>query len=224
MMPALVPYSINCAASVTSEGKEKPKDHLRLVLLGAARVGKTAIVQQLLYNKFPTGYSATVEEMHRAEYEVDGCSLTLEILDTSGAYAFPAMRRLAISRGDYFVLVFSIDNGESFEEVGRLKESIFELRSPEVPMVVVANKSDLSNCRRVSKEIAETVVTIDWEKVYIECSAKTGYNVLDIFTELLLRAQIHYSLRRAVEKRRHSLPIPYKSNVANQKRNSCVIS
>ncbi|CAN8002404.1 unnamed protein product [Ixodes hexagonus] len=39
------------------------KDQYKLVVLGGARVGKTAIVHQFLYDEFPVDYFATVEEV-----------------------------------------------------------------------------------------------------------------------------------------------------------------
>ncbi|KAK8766992.1 hypothetical protein V5799_006231, partial [Amblyomma americanum] len=44
------------------KGGHLAKDHYRVVVLGAARVGKTAIVHQFLYDEFPVDYFATVEE------------------------------------------------------------------------------------------------------------------------------------------------------------------
>lgn len=59
--------------------------------------------------------------------------------------------------GDLFVLVFSMDSRESFEEVIRLREQILETKLsaisgssgrssrknlPKVPMVIAGNKSD----------------------------------------------------------------------------------
>jgi len=91
----------------------------------AARVGKSCIISQFLYDKFLSRYRETVEELHRGEYELqDGASLTLDILDTSGAFQFPAMRALSISTGDAFVLVYSIDDAETWEEVRRLRDQV----------------------------------------------------------------------------------------------------
>lgn len=54
--------------------------------MGAAKVGKSSIITQFLYNKFSPKYKRTVEEMHQGNFSVSGVNLTLDILDTSGAY------------------------------------------------------------------------------------------------------------------------------------------
>lgn len=94
--------------------------------MGSARVGKTSIISQFLYDKFLTRYRETVEELHRGEYELqDGASLTLDILDTSGAIQFPAMRTLSISTGGAFILVYAVDDEETWHEVVRLREQVW---------------------------------------------------------------------------------------------------
>lgn len=93
--------------------------------MGAAFVGKTQIISQFLYDKFTSRYRQTIEELHRGEYDLpDDSSLTLDILDTSGAFSFPAMRDLSISTSNAFILVFSIDSEESWSEVVRLREKV----------------------------------------------------------------------------------------------------
>lgn len=58
----------------------------KIVVMGAAKVGKSSIIQQFLYNTFPLKYKRTVEEMHHGYFSVSGVNLTLDILDTSGSY------------------------------------------------------------------------------------------------------------------------------------------
>lgn len=54
--------------------------------MGGAKVGKTSLINQFLYNRFSPKYKRTVEEMHQGTFSISGVSLTLDILDTSGAY------------------------------------------------------------------------------------------------------------------------------------------
>lgn len=93
--------------------------------MGAAFVGKTQVVSQFLYDKFSSRYRTTIEELHRGEYELpDQSTLTLDILDTSGSFSFPAMQDLSISTSNAFLLVFSIDSEESWKEAARLREKV----------------------------------------------------------------------------------------------------
>jgi small GTP-binding protein len=102
----------------------------------AARVGKSSIISQFLYDKFLPRYRETVEELHRGEYELqNGASLTLDILDTSGAYQFPAMRALSISTADAFILVYSIDDADTWEEVRRLRDQVSIYRVKYFPLI-----------------------------------------------------------------------------------------
>ncbi|XP_054707935.1 ras-related protein Rap-1b-like [Uloborus diversus] len=227
-MPSSHTPSLN---SVNENACYDIKGHYRLVLMGAACVGKTAIVHQFLYDYFPTEYMPTVEELYRGEYDVGNTGLVLDILDTSGTYEFPAMRKLAVDTGDAFILVYAINDDKSFEEVRRLKQMILEHKQSDVPIVVVGNKCDLEKQRMVQKEVADTIVTIDWENRFVESSAKEGCNIVKIFKEILVQANFPYDLNPAVQKRRTSLPLyalPKSNNnvIKNKKikRNSCAVS
>lgn len=54
----------------------------RVAFLGAAGVGKSSIIRQFVYEQFDVKYTKTVEELHRAEFTVDGVKITFDILDT----------------------------------------------------------------------------------------------------------------------------------------------
>ena len=112
-------------------------------MMGAAKVGKSAIITQFLYNTFSPKYKRTVEEMHHGDFNVSGTALTLDILDTSGSYDFPAMRELSIRSADAFVLVYDVNDVSTFEEVESLRTQILSVKGA-VPIVVVGNKVDLA--------------------------------------------------------------------------------
>ena len=111
--------------------------------MGASKVGKSAIITQFLYNTFTPKYKRTVEDMHRADFDVSGIQLTLDILDTSGSHEFPAMRDLHIQSADAFILVYDVNDESTFTELEALRQQIIDKKGENVPIVVVGNKIDL---------------------------------------------------------------------------------
>ncbi|XP_013180465.1 PREDICTED: ras-related protein Rap-2b [Papilio xuthus] len=182
----------------------------KIVVLGAAKVGKSSLITQFLYGTFSFKYKRTIEEMHHGDFNVSGVRLTLDILDTSGAYEFPAMRTLSMQSADAFILVYDITDANSFAEVRALRDQIHEVKaSTAVPIVVVGNKVDLAETgeREVEFHTTESVVTVDWENGFVEASAKDNINVSQIFKELLVQAKVKYNLSPALRRRRRqSLP------------------
>lgn len=120
----------------------------KIVVMGAAKVGKSSLISQFLYGTFSDKYKRTVEEMHQGDFCVQGVGLTLDILDTSGSFEFPAMRALSISSADAFILVYSVVDSASFEEARVIREQILETKGGVVPIVVVGNKVDLADEKR----------------------------------------------------------------------------
>ncbi|XP_070184821.1 ras-related protein Rap-2a-like [Littorina saxatilis] len=190
------------------KGKQGDKSRYRIVVMGAAGVGKSAIISQFLYDNFQNEYNQTVEELHQGEYDFNGVKLTLDILDTAGAYSFPAMRQLAISTSDAFVLVYSVDDEASFQAVTELREQIItEKGTEDVPIVIVGNKVDVGDEKRtLGRVTAESIVCVEWGNGYVEASAKDNVNIVGIFKEILRQSKIQYALSPAVRRRRQSTP------------------
>lgn len=134
--------------------------------------------------------------------------------------------------GDAFLLVFAVDDAASFEQVVQLRDEILSHNNKERrSIIVVANKADYSSdLWRIKRELAETLVSIDWELAYVECSAKDGRNIIEIFRRIMLQCKIPYELNERIvnKQRRKSLPVhntqPPLKDKALLKRNSCNVS
>lgn len=109
------------------------------------------------------------------------------------------MRRLSILTGDVFILVFSLDNRESFHEVQRLKQQIYETKSclknktkenVDVPLVICGNKGDREFYREVQRDEIEQLIAGDEQCAYFEISAKRNTNVDQMFQRLFTLAKL----------------------------------
>ncbi|XP_056263037.1 GTP-binding protein Rhes-like [Pseudoliparis swirei] len=198
----------------------KEKTEVRLAFLGAAGVGKTALIQRFLNDTFDPKHRRTVEELHRKEYEVAGVKVAINIMDTSGSYSFPAMRKLSIQSSDAFALVYAVDDPQSLDAVKRLRDEILEIKEDKfTPIVVIGNKSDCRKERQVSSEDVLSTVELDWNHSFLESSAKDNINVLEAFRELLQRANLPSRFSPALCRRRETFP-----KESRKRTKSCLIT
>ena len=98
---------------------------------------------------------------------------------------FTAMREQYMRGGEGFILVYTVTERRSFEEVRRFKEMIDRVRNYEqVPMVVVGNKRDLEHKRQVSTREGEAMAK-DFGCPFFETSAALRLNVDECFHEIV---------------------------------------
>ncbi|XP_020499604.1 RASD family member 3 [Labrus bergylta] len=202
---------------------------VRLVFLGAAGVGKSALIRRFLHDRFEHKYTRTVEELHVLECDMTGSGkMRLEILDTTGSYSFPAMRELCIRHSDAFALVYAVDDPGSLDEVKRLRREILELRvGKKAPITVVGCKSDLSEAEGRVLRTADVMATVEgeWDADFVEASARTGGNTVGVFSSLLQQMQVPRRLSPAVWRRRDTEPkAAVKRRPPLKKNHSCVLS
>lgn len=108
------------------------------------------------------------------------------VLDTAGQEEYSAMREQYMRTGQGFMLVYSVTDLKSFEFVRKLYQQVLRVKDVnEYPILLVANKIDLSNLRCVSEQQGRELA--DELKIpYIETSAKNPpVNVENAFHELV---------------------------------------
>ncbi|XP_076063682.1 ras-like protein 2 isoform X2 [Oratosquilla oratoria] len=134
---------------------------------------------------FATDYDPTIEDSYTKQCVIDDIVAKLDILDTAGQEEFSAMREQYMRSGEGFLLVFSVTDRASFEEMLRFHKQILRVKDrDEFPMLMVGNKADLEHQRLVSTEEAHTLAR-QFKIPYIECSAKIRMNVDQSFYELV---------------------------------------
>lgn len=107
----------------------------------------------------------------------------LDVLDTAGQEGYCATREQYMRNGDAFLLVYSVIDRTSFENIVYFYQSILRVKNAhQCPMILVANKCDLSHLRTVTKEQGHLLSNL-LKIPYIETSAKHCINVDLAFNE-----------------------------------------
>ncbi|CAH0715221.1 unnamed protein product, partial [Brenthis ino] len=157
----------------------------KVIMVGSGGVGKSALTLQFMYDEFVEDYEPTKADSYRKKVVLDGEEVQIDILDTAGQEDYAAIRDNYFRSGEGFLCVFSITEPESFDATQEFREQILRVKNDEnIPFLLVGNKSDLGEKRRVPLEACRERAAL-WQVPYVETSAKTRDNVDKVFYDLM---------------------------------------
>ncbi|KAM3867027.1 ras-related protein Rab-41 [Diretmus argenteus] len=104
----------------------------------------------------------------------------LQLWDTAGQERFRSLIPSYIRDSTIAVVVYDITNLNSFQQTSKWIDDVRTERGSDVIIMLVGNKTDLADKRQVSVEAAERKAR-ELNVMYIETSAKAGYNVKQLF-------------------------------------------
>ncbi|KAJ6243452.1 ras-like protein rasb [Anaeramoeba flamelloides] len=160
-------------------------EETKIVVIGGGGVGKSAMTIQFLQNYFVTDYDPTIEESYRKQILVDNSPVLLDVLDTAGQEEYSAMREQYMESGQGFLIVYSIADTGSFEEVPELYQTILRVKdSDKYPTVICGNKCDLEKLRVVTLNDGKSVAK-SYQVPFYETSAKTMKNLDTVFHQIV---------------------------------------
>ena len=116
---------------------------------------------------------------------IDTAPALLDILDTAGQEEYSSMQDQWMRDGKGFLLVYSITQKSTFEEIALIREKILRAKDADsVPMVLVGNKCDLSDERQVKAEEGRELAK-QWGCEFMEASAKDKINNEEVFFQVV---------------------------------------
>lgn len=159
----------------------------KLVVLGAAGVGKSSLIIQFVKQIFWEEYDPTVEDAYQTTLNLDGESIEVEILDTAGQEAFSMMRDDYIRNGEGFLLTYSLRRKDSFLDIPTLHRQIQRVKNTDqTPCVLVETMCDLAHSDK--EEVTEgegDTLAAQLQVPFVRTSAKHRINVDNCFKVLL---------------------------------------
>ena len=170
---------------------------IKTVLMGDGAAGKTSLAEMSCEGNFSENYMQTVGvNFYIKEVELEGKKVSLQIWDLAGQNYYQVIRRIFYSGTEASILVFDLTREDTFKNLKNWLKEMYETpdMKPPIPMVLVGNKVDLEEKRKVKYpdgfNLAQSF-SQDYNGYnllggipYIETSAKNGKNVEDIFKKV----------------------------------------
>ena len=149
-------------------------------------------MRQYIQNKFIPQYKATIgADFLSKEVICDDKLIMMQVWDTAGQEKFQSVQGVFYKGADACMLVFDITSPGSFQALGKWKDEFLAHANPTTssfPFILVGNKADLFEERKVSTIKANEWCANNGNVPYYETSAKTASKVKQAFEELAKKA------------------------------------
>eukprot|EP00027_Filamoeba_sp_ATCC50430_P001162 CAMPEP_0168561736 /NCGR_PEP_ID=MMETSP0413-20121227/11753_1 /TAXON_ID=136452 /ORGANISM="Filamoeba nolandi, Strain NC-AS-23-1" /LENGTH=201 /DNA_ID=CAMNT_0008593125 /DNA_START=89 /DNA_END=694 /DNA_ORIENTATION=+ len=190
----------------------------KLVLLGDAGVGKTAIAVQFVKGQFNEFTESTIGAsfMNQTVTLPDETIIKFQIWDTAGQERFHSLAPMYYRGAQAAIIVYDITNKASFEKAKDWVKELQQQGDPNVVVAFVGNKLDMPQARKVPADEAQKYAEEN-SLFFIETSAKHATNVADLFMTIAKQLP---KVQRQREGTRTGLPPPTQ-NPPPQKTGCC---
>jgi small GTP-binding protein len=163
----------------------------KVVIFGDINCGKTSLRRRFMDNVFDSHCRKTIGvDFQTKDYDYDSKEVKLMIWDFAGEerfrYMFPQYLKGAM--GGF--LMYDITNYSSFSGISDWL-TLIEGTNQRFPIILIGGKSDLKKSREVSREEAIKVGRTMGLNGFIECSSKTGENIIESF-QALTKKMLNY--------------------------------
>ncbi|XP_048005618.1 ras-related and estrogen-regulated growth inhibitor [Leguminivora glycinivorella] len=160
--------------------KKSSLSEVKVAVVGAPSVGKSALTVRFLTKRYIGEYDHQQDSKYKHEVLLDGDPILFEILDTCPKSTEDLPPHDIAQWADGLCLVYSITDRQSFNFVRRAKQSL----QPDVPLTLVGNKADMVHLRQVSPDEGE-ILAKDFECSFREvAAAEQVVQVSEVFQDL----------------------------------------
>ena len=157
----------------------------KIIIIGDTCVGKSNILSRYLKDEFREDSKSTVGvELGTKFLKIRGTGAKLQIWDTAGQERYRSITSSYYKGSHGCFIVYDITSESSFENVDKWYEQAQKEASKDVSIVLVGNKCDLENERKVSKEKGEEKAK-NFNVPFFETSALSKIKIDDIFSEMV---------------------------------------
>ena len=150
----------------------------KILLLGDSTVGKTCFLLRYVDDSFLDLHMATIGLDYRLKTMIleNQQIVKVQLWDTAGQDKFRAITRNYYKGASGIILIFDVTNINSYENIKKWIIEIKEEISDKVSIVLIGNKIDNVNGRKITREQGDKLAGEIGVK-FFETSAKTGEGI-----------------------------------------------
>ncbi|XP_054126002.1 EF-hand calcium-binding domain-containing protein 4B [Melozone crissalis] len=154
-----------------------PERLFKIVFVGNSSVGKTSFLRRFCEDRFFPGTAATVGVDYNVRtVTVDHSQVALQLWDTAGQERYRSITKQFFRKADGVIVMYDITAKDTFTAVKQWLISIEEATGENVPVLLLGNKTDNEKEREVPMGMGDHLAK-DYNLIFYECSAYSGYNV-----------------------------------------------
>jgi len=170
---------------VNNKTAEKEYDHLfKLLIIGDSGVGKSCLLLRFSDDVFTDSFISTIGVDFKIKtITIDGQRVKLQIWDTAGQERFRTITSSYYRGAHGIIVVFDVTNQVSFNNITKWLQEIDTFAGSHVQKLLVGNKCDLVDDRKVPSESGEELAK-KLQIPYVETSAKNSTNVDKAFAQM----------------------------------------
>ena len=182
---------------------EKENYKIKLIVLGDSGVGKTNIINRYVKDTFIANTRATVGvEFFIKTFRVNNDVIKLEIWDTAGQERYKSITSAYYKGSRGALLVYDITRISTFDDIEKWMNEICEKVKGPLKLMLIGNKSDLINDRKITTEMALEKAKI-LNLPLMETSALNSDNIQKVFENILI--EIYKEFKKEKEKDKNFL-------------------
>ena len=173
---------------------------LKLIVVGNQGTGKTCILNRFVNETFDENYQATIGlDFQSKNVSIHDQDVRLILYDTAGQEKFRSLIPMYIREAQIILLIYDISDRESFESIPKWMKEILDVKVSEAVFILIGNKIDLENERKVSFEEGKKFAEEN-NFIFQEVSAKDGKNFETLFEVQIFEA-VYNKFKREFDKR-----------------------
>ena len=164
----------------------------KVVILGDSAVGKSCLAVRFIKNEFFEFQEPTIGAAFLGKNMIlNNNRYKFEIWDTAGQERYRSLTPMYYRGARAAVVVYDITDVASFTGAKKWISEI-KKKNKDCLILLVGNKLDLKDERKVSLNMVSRFIE-DNRLLYLESSAKTGFNVQKLFKTIALNLPVEFN-------------------------------